>query len=199
MNKSSVLTQTNLDDLLHWLDRDRELAGRKYEQIRRTLIKIFAARGCHCAEELADETLTRVAHKAAALATTYQGDPSLFFYGVAKNVYREYLKDLWRDGIGDVSRILQVSRHAVEPTVGEGLESRDEARLQCLTKCLLAMPFEQRELVTKYYEEEKGAKIESRKSLAEQYRLSINALRLKAHRLRESLRRCVLRCLEGGH
>jgi RNA polymerase sigma factor (sigma-70 family) len=197
MNKPSILTQTNLEELLQWLDRDRDRAGQKYEQIRRALIKVFAARGCYHAEDLSDETITRVAQKAGVLAATYEGNPSLFFYGVAKNVYHEYLKNMSRDGRGDASQI-QDRAQRVGATVGGELEVPDQARLECLMKCLRALPDEQREIVTKYYEDEKSAKIESRIALAERYRLSINALRLKAYRLRQSLRQCVLKCIESN-
>jgi RNA polymerase sigma factor (sigma-70 family) len=198
MNKSSILTKTTLDELLRWLDRDRDQAGQKYEQIRRALIKVFAARGCYHAEDLADETLTRVAHKAGALEATYKGNPSLFFYGVAKNVYHEYLRNMSRSGGVDVS-LAQDRAQRIEGAAIEGeLTASNEARLECLTRCLRALSDDQREIVTKYYEDEKRAKIDNRKALAERYRLSINALRLKASRLRQSLRQCVLKCLESN-
>lgn len=198
MNKSYILTQTNLEELLRWLDHDRDRAGQKYEQIRRALIKIFAARGCYHAEDLADETLTRVARKAGALAATYEGDPSLFFYGVAKNVHREYLKDMSRNGRVDASLAQDRAQGVAAMDAGREAAARDEARLRCLTKCLGKLPDDQHEIVTKYYEDEKRAKIDSRKALAERYRLSLNALRLKACRLRQSLRQCVLKCLESN-
>lgn len=198
MNKSSILTQITLDELLRWLDRDRDRAGHKYEQIRRALIKSFAARGCYHAEDLADETLTRVAHKAGALEATYKGNPALFFYGVAKNVYHEYLKSMSRNGRVDVSLAEDKAQHAKAAVAGDDHAALGEAQLECLQKCLKVLPDEQRELVTKYYEDEKRAKIDNRKALAERYRLSINALRLKAARMRQSLRQCVLECLEGN-
>src|SRR5687768_2284670 len=105
MIKSSSLTQQNLDNLLLWLDHDRDTAGVKYEKIRRTLIKIFAARQCHQPEDLADETLSRVARKADELATTYNGEPANFFYGVAKNVHREYLRQVARQPQDDLTHI----------------------------------------------------------------------------------------------
>ena len=198
MKKSSILTQESLDDLLQWLDRDRDCAGQKYEQIRRALIKIFAARGCTDAEDLADETLTRVAGKAKAMAAIYKGDPALFFFGVAKNVHHEYSRSLdFRLHRSADESAIQLQGSALNATAHESeVEARQEARLKCMMKCLQSLPDGQRELVTHYYEKEKGAKIENRKALAERYGLTINALRLKAHRLRQSLRECVVKCLE---
>ena len=183
---------------MRWLNRDRDRAGQMYEQIRRALIKVFAARGCRHAEDLADETLTRVAHKAGALAMTYEGNPSLFFYGVAKNVHREYLKNVSRNGNMDASLAQDRAQRLGGVTIGGEPTFSNEARLECLTKCLRALPDDQHEIVTKYYEDEKRAKINARKALAERYQLSINALRLKASRLRQSLRQCVLKCLESN-
>lgn len=195
MIKSSELDQISLDELLRWLDRDRDKAGQKYEQIRRSLIKFFTGRGCRCPEDLADETLSRVAHKAAGLATTYQGDPSFYFYGVAKNVHREYLRMLARESgsevqeVQDKSELVEWSSHRSE------IDEFKETRVQCLSKCLRTLPDEQRHLVVSYYENETNKKIANRKSLAERRQMSVNALRLQAHRLRQSLRKCVGQCM----
>jgi RNA polymerase sigma factor (sigma-70 family) len=191
MAKASLLTQANLDDLLRWLDPDRERAGQRYERLRRALIKIFAARGCHQAEDLADETITRVSNKAAVLAKTYVGDHSLFFYGVAKNVYREYLKPRlsYDSRIEDRPRSYNMAVTRGDP------EMTDDTRFECMMRCLQGLAPKDREVVTQYYEEEKHAKIESRRALAQRYGLTINALRVKASRLRRSLRRCVLECM----
>ena len=40
------LNQEAFDELLAWLNPDRERAGRKYEDIRQRLIRIFMHRGC---------------------------------------------------------------------------------------------------------------------------------------------------------
>ncbi|HEY0083559.1 MAG TPA: hypothetical protein VGB61_12265, partial [Pyrinomonadaceae bacterium] len=63
MGKQSGLTQEGFERLLTWLSPDREQAGKKYEEIRQSLIKIFVWRGVHEAEDLADETITRVTWK----------------------------------------------------------------------------------------------------------------------------------------
>ncbi|MFL6230009.1 MAG: hypothetical protein ACJ741_14655, partial [Pyrinomonadaceae bacterium] len=63
MSKQWTLTRDAFEGLLTWLDSDREQAGKKYEDIRSSLIKIFTWRGVAEAEELADETINRVARK----------------------------------------------------------------------------------------------------------------------------------------
>src|SRR5437588_11238646 len=87
------MTKDDFDALLTWLHPDDERqAGEKYEEIRRRIIQILARRGCRVAEELADETITRVCKKVKEITRTYEGDPALYFYGVANKVYLESLK-----------------------------------------------------------------------------------------------------------
>ena len=198
MIKSQDLTQTALDELLRWLDCDREKAGCRYEQIRRALIKLFTVRGCHHAEELADETLSRVAHKASTLATTYEGDPMLYFYGVAKNVYHEYLRSISRESGSEAQQIQDQSQIVVWASLDSESETPNETRVNCLLMCLRTLPDGQRDLVTAYYDDEQGKKKESRKTLAQRRQVSVNALRLKAHRVRLSLRQCVRKCMENN-
>lgn len=195
MIKSFSLTQQNLNNLLLWLDHDRDTAGVKYEKIRRTLIKIFAARQCHQPEDLADETLSRVARKADELATTYSGDPTKFFYGVAKNVHREYLRQIARESQDDLTDIQNNPQLVVWQSDRSETEDDVDVRLNCMKKCLLTLSAAHQQIIRGYYEE--GKNIANRRALAEQHSLSPNALRLKAHRLRRSLRDCVTQCIES--
>src|SRR5215510_16416550 len=92
MNKDWILTQESFDALLDWLDPEREIAGQKYEEIRRRLIKLFACRSCHEPEDLTDETINRVTRKLKEIATEAAGDRVAYFYAVANNVFKEYLR-----------------------------------------------------------------------------------------------------------
>ncbi|HEV8367877.1 MAG TPA: hypothetical protein VGQ39_08000 [Pyrinomonadaceae bacterium] len=51
------LTTDTFTRLLQRLDPDREQAGEKYEELRRTLIRFFEWRGAPYPEEHADENL----------------------------------------------------------------------------------------------------------------------------------------------
>ena len=55
------LTGVAFAKLLDCLDADREQAGEKYEDLRRTLLRFFEWRGAPFPEEHADETFNRVA------------------------------------------------------------------------------------------------------------------------------------------
>jgi DNA-directed RNA polymerase specialized sigma24 family protein len=178
------LTKDQFDSLLAWLDADRDAAALKYEKIQLRLIRIFACRGCCEAESLADEVIDRVASKVEWLIVNYVGDPALYFYAVARNVYKEYLRRNPRMGLHEQA-VREVSN----------LEE-DEQQYVCLTNCMEHLPAESSSLVIKYYEGEKQAKITNRKRLAEELGITLDALRIRAHRIRRELRKCVLLCLE---
>jgi hypothetical protein len=86
MRKNQPLTQESFDGLLAWLHPDREQAGEMYESIRCNLIKFFSARGFGNPEELADETIDRVARKVDEIVASYSGDPATYFFAVARNL-----------------------------------------------------------------------------------------------------------------
>jgi len=178
--KNWALTQESFDRLLLWLHAEREVAGRKYEDIRRRLIRFFTCRGCHEAEDLADETINRVARKLEEIAETYSGDPALYFYGVAQKVHLEHLR----------------KRPPVKPPP-PAPEDEAETEYECLDRCMQHLTEGSRDLVLQYYQEEKGAKIDHRRRLAERLGIALNALRIRVHRVRAALQKCVRDCLEG--
>jgi RNA polymerase sigma factor (sigma-70 family) len=180
MNKERVLTQAEFDQLLAWLDPDRDAAGVKYEALRKRLIKIFICRGCLEAEELADETINRVTSKVGEVSKDYLGDPALYFYGVAQKVSLEYL------------RKRPVAKAPLTVTQSNEIEQEYE----CLEQCMSRLPSDNHQLVIRYYQEEKHAKIDNRKQLAEELGIAVNALRIRAHRIRLQLQQCVRSCLE---
>jgi DNA-directed RNA polymerase specialized sigma24 family protein len=179
MNDDSI-TPPTFDSLLEWLDPDRDQAGKIYEQIRRRLIKIFECRGCHDADVLADTTFDRVTSKVPKIAKDYVGEKSLYFYGVAQNVYRESIR----------KRPPVASPPPIE-------KSDDiEKEFECLDRCVLQLTASNRDLVLEYYQNDKRAKIEHRRALAEKLGVAQNALRIRAHRIRLTLQQCLQTCLE---
>lgn len=175
------LTQEQFNELLAWLDPDPGRAGERYEAIRRRLITIFLNRGCDEAEDLADETINRVAKKAAVLKETYVGEPAPYFYGVAKKLFMEHLR--------------RCSRRPQAPPP-EPSRSEIEPHLKCLDECLAKLRPESRQLILRYYEERKQAKITAHKEMGETLGLSAGALRARVHRIRAKLEKCVLECLK---
>lgn len=189
MRKDWDLSQEAFDRLLGWLAPERERAGQTYEKIRRRLIEIFASRGCRDAEDLSDETINRVTLKLPGLSEGYVGDPALYFYGVAQKVYLESLR----------RKPLPLPLPTVTPAspVPPAHDEGREADLECLAECLRKLPSARRDLFLRYYaDDEKGR--DRRKELAGSLGVSFNALRIRAHRIREELRECVRECLAGA-
>jgi DNA-directed RNA polymerase specialized sigma24 family protein len=179
MNKEWTLTQESFDALLTWLDQDRDRAGQKYEEVRRRLIKIFTCRGCREAEDLTDETINRVTLKLNEIKDSYTGERALYFYGVANKVFLEYLR-----------------KKPVPVPPSPAPEPEDsEPQYECLEQCIKQLTPSNRELVLRYYREEKRAKIENRWQLADHLGIALNALRIRAHRIRTTLQKCVQDCL----
>jgi len=191
LKKFHVLKQEDLDRLLAWLDPDRERAGLEYENIRWRLVTILAARECPTPEELADETIDRVARRVADIQETYVGEKILYFLGVANNVHHEYLKR---------PRMPEPTPSGTGvPPVGlrsEDFEGKEETHF-CLDQCLHQLPPDTRHLIQNYYAEDKQAKIDLRKKLAKELSISINTLRLRALRTREKLQACIEKCLDS--
>jgi DNA-directed RNA polymerase specialized sigma24 family protein len=179
MKREQAITQESFDALLAWLDEDREVAGHKYETIRKRLIKIFINRGCSDAEDLADLTITRVVARLPEVGDGYVGEKISYFCGVARKVYLEY------------KRRKEIATDSFPPPP---LAARPDAVRECLRECLGRLSSEQRELVLEYYLYEKRAKIDHRKRLTEELGITANALRLRAHHIRIGLEECVRQC-----
>lgn len=192
MKRDDAITQEAFDGLLGWLDTNREQAGQKYEKIRTRLIKIFTCRGCGEADDLADETINRVTAKVDSIASSYTGDPALYFYGVAQKVHLEYLRSR-----PVLQNSLEGGRELGSVSVVEA-DNDIEQEYTCLERCMDQLPQESRRLVLEYYQEEKQAKINRRRKLAEELGIALNALRIRAHRIRQQLQQCVQICLEEG-
>ncbi|MFL6215866.1 MAG: RNA polymerase sigma factor [Blastocatellia bacterium] len=174
------ITKEEFDELLTWLDPDTGRAGEKYEAIRRSLITVFLNRQCPEAEDLADETINRVARKVKELKEVYIGEPVRYFHGVAKKLVLEYYRLR--------HRALRITPLTVSP--GEL-----DPYLDCLNDCLARLSPPNRELILRYYQEKKRAKIEGHKKISEQMNLKAGALRVRVHRIRGQLEKCVMECL----
>lgn len=185
----SSMTPDDFEELLLWLDPDPDATGipdrdrgaKKYEEIRGRIIKIMRNRGCHLAEEVADETISRVCKKVKKLKATYDGDPALYFYGVAKRVYLEFT------GGGTI---------IIPPQPPKDDPEEVERRHACLDHCLQKLRPESRELILRFYQGEKRAKIENRQRLAALLGIDSKALSLRALRIRRELLKCMRACLK---
>ncbi len=189
--KSSwTLTHDAFDRLLAAFDSNRETAGQKYELMRRKLMEFFEARGNEGPADCADDAINRVARR---LSEGEQiSDLNSYFYGVARLVWLEKLRG--RDK--DLTPLdLAPTPIAANQTELELERQQREVRLKCLEECLNAISPSNRTLIVEYYREQKGAKIEYRKEQAARLNTTVNALRLRASRIRANLSHCVHACV----
>jgi RNA polymerase sigma factor (sigma-70 family) len=190
MPHDSPVPPESFEEILAWLNPDRELAATMYVQLRRDLEKIFTFRGCADPEGLTDEVFDRVAKKVKEVRPTYVGDPRLYFRAVANNVVKEDLKKARTQVSLDESEL-------PEPITTERVEDDTEDIEECLHSCLQKLSAENRKLIVEYFAKEKQAKIDHRSELAKQFGISVENLRVKVYRIRVSLQGCIERCLKS--
>jgi len=173
--------------LLDWLDEGADSHGAKYLEIRRRLAAYFGRKNCMPADDLADDTLTRVARRLEEEGTIAD-PPARYCYVVAKFVFLEYQRRGSRVDISLEDRpagALRVEEH-------RDCESR-QSLLDRLDQCLAELDSDHRALILEYYSGEAREKIEHRRALADTLGLSMNALSIRACRIRERLEECVKR------
>src|ERR1700704_1461891 len=126
---AAALSAETFTKLLVSLDPDRERAGEKYEDLRRTLIRFFEWRGAPFPEEQTDESFNRVARKLGeGIEIKNIGG---YCYEVARLVLYEALKG--PDRKHDSLEAMNVEVAAAE--AGNAAEEK-EMRLGCLDHCL---------------------------------------------------------------
>jgi DNA-directed RNA polymerase specialized sigma24 family protein len=185
MRKETNINQLQFNKLLEWLDYDLEIAASKYEIIRTRLTKIFTVKGHFDAENLADKTIDRVCLKLSEIIDNYSGRKELYFYGVARNIHLEALKSPVFTEVND------------NLTVAKTVDNDEVNRhFNCLETCLKKLSEDDRRLILTYYQNEKAAKIEDRRKIADSLGITVNFLRLRVFRLRSELKNCVLECAD---
>jgi len=182
--KDWVLTEKSLAGFLFFLDPDPARAGEQYEIWRRKLVKLFDWRGSATPEDLADTTLNRLARNIdeGEVIRNLAG----YIGSTARLVWLEALKEQER-ARGALEDLRVLDSHP-SPT--------DSQRVDCFELCLGSMVDESRALILDYYREERSRKIELRKQLAAKMGIPLNALRIRAHRIRLQLEKCVETCMK---
>lgn len=195
------LTEESWDRLFDFLDptrrakegpnRDKD-AEAKFQVIVRKLVTFFASRECGEAEDLAMETILRVATKCHELAAVNPADRMGYFFGVARNVLHEWQRDAQRE----LKSRESMGKDPTSLATSNPEEwASDETADRCLEQCLTQLTGRARRLIISYYEVEKAARIARHQRLADEFGKSVNALRIEVHRIRKLLRECVVACL----
>ena len=191
MKKNWAPSQDAFRHFLKWLDQGVDSGGRQYLEMRRRLTSYFDRKNCLASDELADETLTRVAQKLDEKGSITGMSPAHYCYVVAKFVFLEYLRrpEQSQPSLEDLTFAPQ-SGDSPSPAIA----SLAQERMECLELCLGKITEPDRELILEYYQGEQRTKIERRARLAERLKLTLNALSIRACRIRQRLELCVRRC-----
>lgn len=132
-------------------------------------------------EDLADETINRVAKKLPQIQDCYQGEPEYYFQGVARNVSRE------------ARRRKEIATDSVPVPAFRLPEFSEE--YDCLLGCLKFLDADKRDLVLDYHVYKGEDKIAIHRLMAQERGITENALRVLVFRMRSRLERCVHDCL----
>jgi len=190
-----ALTPLAFSRLLEWLDDGVNSSGESYLEMRRRLIWYFDRRNRLTPDELADETLNRIARTLEESGAIGIRPPARYCYVVARFVLLEDLRNREHTHVR-----LDEPRNCDGPL---GLDARpeqeeaagvQERQLACLERCLQKLKPEQRELILEYYRDARREKIDRRREMAARLGITMNALAIRACRIRDVLEACVSSC-----
>jgi DNA-directed RNA polymerase specialized sigma24 family protein len=182
------LTPSAFQRLLNWLDPDPESAGQRYIEIRHRLVSYFNRKNCSSGQELADETLNRVARRLEQEGEITGSTPSQFCFNIARYIFLESLRRRQHQDT--------LHENLVPPYEFAKKDQLEQQLSQCLDHCLKKLSDEDRDIILGYYQGERRKRIENRKAMAEILHLSLNALSIRACRIRVKLESCIRTCMK---
>lgn len=166
--------QTTLEKLFQLLEPGARSVEEGFRQCRLKLIKFFAWRRCEDPDNLADETISRLLKNVRAGLEISATNPYSYVYAIALNVYKEY------------ARAKMKAATLREEARGDPVPPPTD---DCQRQCFEQLPQEKRELLVRYYLEG-----DDPQEIAQDNGLTLNALRLQIHRIKQGLRRCCEDC-----
>jgi RNA polymerase sigma factor (sigma-70 family) len=171
--------QPPFEALLLRLELDYPDHEKRYKQLRLKMVKFFAWKRCEDPDGLADETISRAVKNLGAGEEIRTDKPYSYIYAIAKNVFMEYIRE-------------KKKREVIINDLPDHLQSSSEDSQDCRAQCLQKLSNDKLRLLQQYYVGE-----ESREMLARSLNISLNALRLQVHRLKQELRTCNEECLDN--
>lgn len=197
--KDWPLTSRAFDRLLNWLNEGINSEGLRYLEMRLRLVSYFDRKNCPMPDELADETLNRVARRLEEEEGVIESEaPAKYCYITARFVFMEHLRGAQKDGtlLEEIRRLPRVGGPGA--TEDDGENEVKEKMLDCLEQCIGRLEPPNREIITQYYTGTERVKIENRRALAERFGITMNALSIRGCRIRDRLEDCVKGCVGLG-
>lgn len=183
MNPDWSLTPANFERLLCTIHPDRDRAAVEYEILRLKITKLLEWRGCLAPEEFADRVFDRLAQRLEG------GEKIERIYGYCCGIARMLLLESQRHDERQSDAYRQFLDYSQDPAAAPDCA----IPMHIFERCLDRLSETARRMVLDYYQFRRTAKIDTRKDLADRLGVPMNALRLRVHRIRETLRKCVER------
>jgi len=183
LKKDWAPTPEAFHQFLAWLDEGVDSGGATYVEMRRRLVSYFGRKACPAPDELADETLNRVARRLHEEGAITDASPARYCYIVARFVFLESLR---HPGPQRIDRLADIP----SPPATESAD----LPLECLDRCLAVLPGSDRELILEYYRGAQRQDAGGRRALATRLAMTPNALTIRACRIRAKLEQCVRAC-----
>lgn len=178
------------DKLLACFSADEEEASKQLLSAYLKLVRFFEWHMIDSPEQCADETIDRAARR---IDEGEQIDNVMgYLNGIAHYVLMEKRKPMPLEPLP----VDLADRRSFDPSAAD---EEHETRLRCLDDCLKELQSEDRSVILGYYQEEKRAKIDFRRQMAARLGVGLNALRIRAFRIRVRLEECLVKCLGPGH
>ena len=189
--KNWSITPSAFQRLLEWLDEGKNSDGQNYLEMQQRLVSYFDRKNCLTPNEFADETLNRVARRLEEEGVIESEAPAKYCYIVARFVFMEYLRGMDKASV-PIDDVLS-QKLAAQDSENEEKETK-EKMLNCLEHCTNQLETANRDIIISYYFGEERVKIENRRALANKLEISVNALSIRACRIRDKLETCVEKC-----
>jgi DNA-directed RNA polymerase specialized sigma24 family protein len=173
---ASSFDQTVFLNLFRLLEAEEQTIEARFQRCRFKLVKFFAWRRCEDPESLADETISRLLKKVSEGKEISAGNPYSYVYAIASNVFQEYGR------AKEKGKTLVNLDELPEISISRAIDD-------CQKQCFEQLSEAKRELLAHYYLDHND-----RNSIAQEESLSLNALRLKVHRIKLELKRCCEDC-----
>ena len=172
------------EDFAHFLEclsPDPEEAGRLYTLLHKKLVGFFAMRGVSDPTSAADETIDRAVVKICGGTTV--PDVSKYCVGIARNIARERWRREHRE-----STVFSL----FITNLADNCDEEIDRIYRVLKPCFEQLATEEQTLLSTYYHVFRGReRAEHRRQMAENFKTSVLALRMRVTRLRSILTDCV--------
>ncbi|MCA2979985.1 MAG: hypothetical protein INH41_14265 [Myxococcaceae bacterium] len=164
--------------------------GDGYRRVHARVSSFFRWKGLGDGAALADETLDRASRRLDEGGVHTQA-PMALLLGIARFVAMEAQRKEAQQ---------RTAERSTAADAGASGDERVEAEVTALEGCLSTLFPSERALVLEYYREGSGrSRIESRQRQAQALGIGLNALRIRAFRLRERLEQCIAGKLSETH